>query len=456
MKPNKTDTGTCALFKKANLQRSEGLELHRPFHLLALSANTEKTLKKLAARFENYFVEHPTVPLQDVCFTTNTGRTHFYYRLALIAASTEEMREKLASYRSVGKSPGLWSGKSDTRPGIAFLFTGQGSQYVSMGAGLFKTQPIFRDALEQCDQFLRERLEQPLLSVIYPDAAKASILNQASYAQSALFALEYALAQLWYSWGIEPDVVMGHSLGEYVAACIAGVFSLEDALTLVSERGRLMQALPETGEMAAIFADEQQVTSALAPYPEELSIAAINGPREVVVSGRGKALRALVDYLQHRGIRSRHLKVSHAFHSPLMKPMLNAFEQCAATLMYSTPRIELISNLTGRPLGKDTTIDAGYWHRHVREPVRFADGLSSLQKSGRRVLLEIGPQPILSGLVRRCWPDASGLRLSSLRKGRDEWEQMLSSLAALYVGGVEVNWRGFDGPYNCEKVALPT
>ena len=456
MKPKKTDTDTSTLLGEATVRRSERLELRRPFHLLTLSANTEKALKKLAARFENHFAEHPAVPLQNVCFTANTGRTHFNYRLALTAASTEEMRGKLASYRSVGKSPGLWSGKSEPRPGIGFLFTGQGSQYVSMGASLFKTQPIFRDALEQCDQLLGERLGQPLLTVIYPDATEGSPLDQAAYAQPALFALEYALAQLWRSWGIEPEVVMGHSLGEYVAACIAGVFSLEDALTLVSERGRLMQALPEAGGMAAIFADEKQVASTLAPYPEELSIAAVNGPREVVISGKGKALRALVDYLDHRGIRSRHLEVTHAFHSPLMKPMLDAFEQCAARLVYSAPRIELISNLTGRPLGKDTMIDAGYWRRHVREPVRFADGLSSLQERGCQVLLEIGPQPTLSGLVRRCWPDATWLRLSSLRKGRDDWEQVFDSLAALYVGGAEVDWRGFDRPYKCGKVALPT
>jgi acyl transferase domain-containing protein len=427
----------------------------RPLHLFTLSAKREKALRELAERHARHIAERPELPLADACFTVNAGRSHFKYRLALVAGSNDDLREQLAACAS-GHTP--LPRPSSRRPGahrIAFLFTGQGSQYIGMGRQLYETQPTFRAALDRCDALLRSHLERPLLSVLYPEEGKDSPIDETGYTQPALFALEYALSEMWRSWGIEPSVVMGHSVGEYVAACVAGVFSLEHGLMLIAERARMMQALPRNGEMIAVFTGEERVREALEGLSDLVSIAAVNGPDEVVVSGRRDAVEAVIDRLLGLGVKTRPISVSHAFHSPLMDPMLPAFERVAAGVSYDTPRIRFISNLTGRS-AKDEVRSAAYWRDHVRAPVRFAGGMQAIHEHGCDILLEIGARPTLTGLVKRTMPDAFQVYVPSLRKGKGDWETLLESVGMLYVSGVDVNWDGFDRDYPRRRLPLPT
>jgi len=454
-------TNAHIVVEEAPIRQQEPEAVERPLHLLTLSAKSEGALQQLANRVETYLKAHPDLNLADVCFTANTSRSLFAHRLALVAESNAQVCEQLAAYstNSPNNHPSrVLSGQlQDTgRSKVAFLFTGQGSQYIGMGRQLYDTQPTFRQALERCDAILRPYLQQPLLSVLYPAAGENSPLNQTAYTQPALFALEYALYELWRSWGIEPTAVMGHSVGEYVAACVAGVFSLEDALKLIVERARLMQALPPGGKMAAVFATEVRVAEAIAPYTETVAIAAFNSPQNVVISGAGHAVQAILQQLETDGIQSRPLSVSHAFHSPLMEPMLTAFEQQAKEVVYAEPRIDLISNVTGQLVRKAEVGQASYWCRHLREAVRFAKGMQTLHAQGYELFVEIGPSPILIGMGRQCLPEGAGVWLSSLRRGQEDWQQILDSLGALYVRGVPVDWSGFDQDYQRIKLSLPT
>lgn len=434
------------------------LQRERPLHILSLSAKREESLQELASLYAKHLEVHPEAALADICYTANAGRARFSHRLALVGRTSEDMRERLAAAAAGRGSPGLISGqvKGTTSPKMAWLFTGQGSQYVGMGRQLYDTQPTFRKALERCEELLRSELENPLLKILYPESGESPLLDETAYTQPALFALEYALAELWRSWGIEPVVVMGHSVGEYVAACIAGVFSLEDGLRLIAERGRLMQALPREGTMAAVFCSLDELGLALDQRSEQISVAAINGPEEIVISGSSEVIQAVLNEVTASGIKVQSLNVSHAFHSPLMEPILDPFEEVAAKLNYNAPKIDLISNLTGEIVKAGQTCDAGYWRRHVREPVRFAAGMQRLHEEGCRVLLEVGPHTTLLGMGKKSWPDDSGIWLPSLRKGRDDWQQLLGSLQSLYVSGLDVDWSGFDRDYRRRKVALPT
>jgi len=429
----------------------------RPAHLLALSAKSEAALVELSLRFLRRLEEAPSASWPDACFSANAGRSHFSHRLAVVAASSAEARAALEAFSAGQETARLSRGPAlgPSRPKVVFLFTGQGSQYTGMGRMLYETQPTFRAALERCDELLRPHLDRRLLSVLYPGDGEASPLDQTAYTQPALFALEWSLAELWRSWGIEPALVLGHSVGEYVAACVAGVFSLEDGLKLIAERGRLMQSLPRGGEMAAVMADEARVRAAIAVCAGRVQVAAVNGPENVVISGEGKAVQAVVAGLVAERVKSRALTVSHAFHSPLMDPILDAFEAAAATVSHSAPRIGLVSNLTGRPVAAGD-LTAAYWRRHVREAVRFSDSMAAAREKGGEVFLEVGPSPTLLAMGRRCLPEDAGLWLPSLRKERDDWSQLLGSLASLYVHGAKIDWAGFDRDYPRRRIALPT
>ncbi len=429
----------------------------RPRHLLALSAKTEGALVALAARFAEALTAESSASLADLTFSNHTGRGQFAHRLALVAETPADAAGPLAAF-AAGESPaavirGEVLGRE--HPEVAFLFTGQGSQYVGMGRELYETQPTFRKALERCEELLRGQLDRPLLSVMYPKDGETSPLDETEYTQPCLFALEWALAEMWRSFGVEPSAVMGHSVGEYVAACVAGVFSLEDGLKLVAARGRLMQALPSGGAMAAVSAGEERVMAAIATSGASVSIAAVNGPASVVVSGAERDLARVLGELEREGVRTKRLVVSHAFHSDLMDPVLGDLERVAGEVSYSAPRIALVSNVTGEVI-RDEVANAGYWRRHAREAVRFAAGTVALWGQGYRVFVEVGPSPTLLGMGRQCVGEEEALWLPTLRAPRDEWSQVLESLGRLYVAGVSVDWAGFDQDYPRRKVLLPT
>ncbi len=455
----------------------------RPLHILTLSAKTPKALEELVQRYEVYLKSHPDAELADICFTANAGRKHFNHRLAVTAESLEQLGSQLRAFgqqttpasngarnsplptesenviSSVGALGAIAPAAQKER--IAFLFTGQGSQQVGMGRQLYETQPTFRAALDNCAQILHPYLDKPLLEVLYPFheggnlSQTQSPIDETAYTQPALFALEYALFELWKSWGIEPDVVMGHSVGEYVAATVAGVFSLEDGLKLIAARGRLMQALPQQGDMVALLTDEAQARAAIQPYATEVSIAAINGPQSLVISGEREAINTVCADLEAAGVKTKKLNVSHAFHSPLIEPMVAEFEQVARQVKFAAPQGKLISNLTGE-LATSEIATPQYWCRHLREPVQFADSMETLQQHGVEVFVELGPKPTLLGIGRACLLENNQLWLPSLRPGQEDWQQLLSSLAQLYVRGVSVNWLGFDQDYKRHRLQLPT
>nr|VFJ42992.1 MAG: Acyl transferase domain-containing protein [Candidatus Kentron sp. DK] len=425
----------------------------RSLQLLALSAQSEAALRQLADRFAAHLKIHPELSLADVCFTAGAGRSHFDHRLAVIASSPEEAREQL-------RSGGAITGRTGPeKPRTAFLFTGQGSQYIGMGRGLYETEPLFRQILDRCDEILRP-LEVPLLDLLYADDADPEALNRTLYTQPALFSLEYALAELWRSWGVEPEAVMGHSVGEYVAACVAGVFGLEDGLKLIAARGRLMQTLCEPGAMLALQVAEAEALSLIAPFGGELSLAAINGPLSVVVSGKPEAMAILSATLAGRGVKAKPLSVSHAFHSAMMEPMLAEFEKVAASIAYAEPEITLCANVTGAMVADGGVFGAEYWVRHVREAVRFASGVEALLAEGIDTFLEVGPRPSLLGMARECLPegvdDARLGWLPSLREGQEDRLLLLRSLGQWYTRGGAPDWQAATGGEIRRKARLPT
>jgi myxalamid-type polyketide synthase MxaB len=433
--------------------RSSRPAVERPMHVLTLSAKSEAALRQLAARMAEAADRLPSETLGDFCYSANTGRSQFEYRLSMPARSNRDLAAGLREFAEHRAAPVRTGYQTQELPGLAMLFTGQGSQRPGMGRELYETQPLFRRTLEHCDELLRGSLDRPLLDLLYSEGGPW--IDQTKYTQPALFAIEYALAQLWQSWGVVPDAVLGHSVGEYVAACIAGVFDLADALKLIAARGRLMQALPQNGAMFAVRAAEERVAPLLEPFRAAVSIAAVNGPNDVVISGETGALESIAAVLRDQEIHVQRLNVSHAFHSPLLEPMLEEFAAIARTIPFQEPRLTLISNLTGREAGAEIA-QPSYWVRHVRQAVRFADSIRTAAANRCGIFLEAGPEPVLCGMGRLCVPSGNELWLPSLRSKCRDWAQMLESAAELWVRGSAIDWDGFDREYPRRKMALPT
>ena len=450
-------TNAHVVLEEAAIPATQSNEkLERPLQVLTLSAKSDRALAQLAQRYSS-FLKSQSASLADICFTANTGRTHFEHRLVAISKTKTELQQSLKAFATGQETATVTTNclSVGKPPQIAFLFTGQGSQYAGMGRELYETQPTFRQALNRCAEILTAYLDRPLLEIIYPESATGQI-DKTQYTQPALFALEYALAQLWQSWGVRPNLMMGHSVGEYVAACLAGVFSLEDGLKLIAERGRLMQSLPADGAMIALLTEPKRAIAAI-KTESEVEIAAFNGTENVVISGKASAVRRVAYKLEAEGVKTKTLQVSHGFHSKLMEPILSDFARVAREVTYSTPKIDLISNLTGE-LATAEIATPQYWCQHVRHPVQFAVGMATLSQLNCPILLEVGSKPILLGMSSRCLEDSSKYTfLPSLRPRIPDWQQILASLGQLYLQGIKIDWQGFERDYpQRRRVVLPT
>ncbi|MGX9791779.1 type I polyketide synthase [Mycobacterium sp. MMS18-G62] len=432
----------------------------QPLNVLALSARSPEALVALARRYEAWLNAHPDIDLADVCLTAGTGRSHFEHRAALVVDSVEGARMGLAELAENRTRPGVVRGEHTNRPTTAWLFTGQGSQYPGMARELFDTEPVFAETVTRCADAVDGILPHPLLEVLFATdretgGAAGERLRHTSFAQPALFAVEMGLARLWKSWGIEPDVVLGHSVGQYAAACVAGVFDLEDGARLMAERGRMFGSLPEGGRMVAVFADAKHVETVAERF-SRVSVAAYNGPN-TVLSGPGEDLEQIVAIFSDEGIRCTWLETSHAFHSELLDPVLDEFEFYAAGLHFAVPTLPLVCNRTGAVLTAQTPIDAQYWRRHSRQPVQFAESVRTVAALGCSVLMEVGPQPVLTGAAVQVWPEhlAAPRAIVSLRKGVGDKRQIADALASAYVGGLRPNFAALHHQPG-RRVELPT
>ena len=427
----------------------------RPINLLTISARTPQALKDLANSYVEFWENHPESDISDVVFTANTGRVHFSNRLAVIGSENSDFITKLRQFGQLDQGL-IIQGQVDEKqpPKIAFLFTGQGSQYAGMAHQLYQTQPTFRQTLEQGESIYQKLTGKSLLEIIFANSDE--ILTQTSYTQPALFIIEVALAQLWQSWGIEPIAILGHSLGEYAAACFAGVFDLESGLKLVINRGRLIGQFPDNqGAMAAIFLDQKSVLEQCQNQGIKIAIAAINTDQHTVISGDKKSIQQLCEHFNNTGIKVRQLKVSHAFHSPLIEPICEQFKTILQEITFAQPQIPLISNLTGE-IADDSIITPEYWLQHLLHTVQFHQGVLSLQSLGCDTFIEIGPQPILLGIIQSSISSSNPLILPSLRSGFSDWEVLLESLGKLYVRGLDIDWFSFNKDYHCSRCSLPT
>ncbi|WP_374121290.1 beta-ketoacyl synthase N-terminal-like domain-containing protein [Streptomyces sp. RS2] len=434
---------------------------------LVLSAHSEPALRAQADRLRAHLGEHPGIPLTHLGHSLATTRAALARRAVVTVADHTRLDSALRAIAEDTAHPDVVRGEGVTGR-LAFLFTGQGSQRAAMGRELYERYPVFAEALDEAIGYLDLQLEHSLWDVLLADegTGHAALLAQTQYAQTGLFALETALFRLLESWGLRPDYLAGHSLGELSAAHAAGVLSLEDAATLVGARARLMQELPGGGAMVAVQATEEEVTAALADTDPtlDLALAAVNGPRSVVLSGAEQPTLDLAARLAADGAKTKRLNVSHAFHSPLMEPMLDEFRRIARVLRYHAPSTPVVSNVTGRVATVDELCDPEYWVRHVRHAVRFADGIATLASAGVTTFLELGPDAVLTAMAQDTLTDttesATGDDIPAfhclLRRGLDEQRQLLTAVAAVHIRGNDVDWGACSAPHGAPRVELPT
>lgn len=431
-----------------------------PNNLLVLSGRSDKALQELIQRYLSFLDSaDDTLDVTDLCHTSQEGRKHHQVRLAVLGSTRTRLREELqkALHEKAWKHCALTA--DEAKP--VFLFTGQGAQRTGMGQELYKTQPVFRQELSRCAAIFDEFLPQNLLSVMW-QPEYAALLNNTAYTQPALFAFEYAMARMWQAFGVQPKVLAGHSIGEYAAAATAGVFSLEDACRLVAARGRLIASLPAGGGMSAVLGTEEEVHSLLDACggPEKVGIAAVNGSRQSVLTGPLEDLARIAQKAEEMGITIKAMPVSHAFHSPLMEPILDDFAKECASVHYAEPTVPIISNVTGREASCGELCSPEYWVKHIRSTVRFLDGCRTLKNMAGGAWLEVGPSGVLTALCRReCAQENQGddetLWLASVHANAPEYEQVCQVLSTLYTWGVKADWAEFARDQGWGRLHLP-
>ena len=425
---------------------------------LALSAKTQDALKAQAERLGTHLRERPGLDPKDVAYSLTKTRSSFEQRAVAFGKNQEELLEALDALAQGKQTPTTVYGQAAPTAKLAYLLSGQGSQRVGMGKELHEIYPTYRESLDRICELFDQELEQPLKEILFGSKPNAKeLLDNTAYAQAALFATEVALYDLLKSQGLSPDLLCGHSIGEIAAAHISGVLSLQDATKLVAARGRLMAALPSGGAMVAIEATEQELSEAIAGKEAELSIAAINGPSAVVISGKEEAAEQIASAFQEQGKKTKRLAVSHAFHSPLMEPMLEDFAEVAQSLSYQEPQIPILSNTSGELLSAEQATDAAYWVAHVREPVRFAAAIESLAEQGTTTYLELGPDPVLTAMAQQCLGEETKATFApTLREGRGEGQGFSGALATAHSAGVAIDWDAFFKGTAAKAVSLPT
>ena len=444
--------GTNAHVVLEEAPAAEPSEVKWPAQLLVISAKTSTSLDAMTARMAEHLETEPRISLADASFTSQVGRKRFAHRRMLVCSSREEAIESLK-----GRGPHKFSSaveESETR-GVTFMFSGQGSQHVGMARDLYETQPVFRNLFDSCAIFLEQDLGCDLRKVLYAQSADAQVLNETRVAQPALFAVEYSLAQMWISFGVLPNAMIGHSIGEYAAACLAGVFSLEDALRLVAARGRIMQQMPAGGMLAVSLP-----TSEANKYVDDrISLAAVNSPLLCTLSGREDAIAALKEKLEASGIECRALHTSHAFHSSMMDGALGLFSEILSNVKLSEPTRPFLSNLTGTWITAEQATDPSYWVKHLRHAVHFAEGIKDLTATPRRIFLEVGPGQALSTFARDCTRGLAGTQvLSSLphpKYPQSDAVFLVHTVGKLWLAGVPIQWEEFHKGEKLNRVSLP-
>ncbi|WP_414620779.1 beta-ketoacyl synthase N-terminal-like domain-containing protein [Calothrix sp. CCY 0018] len=435
----------------------------RPYQLLLLSAKTSTALDTTTVQLRNYLEQNPDITLPDVAYTLQVGRRDFDYRRVVIC---QDLDDAVKSLHSQDPQHILSHHRKPGHTQIIFMFSGQGSQYANMGRELYEVEPTFKEHVDTCAKILQPHLGLDIRSLLYPKQEEIETaskqLQQTSLTQPALFVTEYALAQLFLSWGVRPEAMIGHSIGEYVAATIAGVFSLEDALKVVATRGQLMQQVP-TGSMLAIKLPEKDVQLLLDGnelHQQSLQIAVINSPSSCVVSGTNEAVAALEKQLSSQEIECRRLHTSHAFHSQMMEPILKAFSEVFKTVKLNSPSIRFISNVTGDWITEQQATNPDYWCQHLRKTVRFSDGISQLIQQFEGVFLEVGPGRTLSTLTTQHLDRNTKQQvLTSLRHVKEQQSDvsfLLQTLGRLWLGGVEIDWSEFYTQEHRHRLPLPT
>ena len=429
----------------------------RPLHLLVLSARTGSALKTAATNLVAHMKQHPELNLADIAHTLQVGRKSFDHRMTLVCRDLDDASAALEAQDERHVVTSLQ--ETNDRP-VMFMFPGQGAQHVKMGTELYQAEQTFREQVDLCSELLHAHLGCDLRAMLYPDQDNveeaAEQLNQTIFTQPALFVVEYALAKLWMSWGVRPRAMIGHSIGEYVAACLAGVLTLEDALALVAARGRLMQSLPG-GAMLSVTLPEAEVAPLL---NNRLAVAAVNGPSSCVVSGETEAIEELESLLVKRGHLCRRLLTSHAFHSWMMDSIIERFVELVKTVKLSPPQLPYISNLTGTWITAAEATNPGYWARHLRQTVRFDAGVRELFKIQNSIFLEVGPGQTLTTLTQRHLHKAAEQSvLSSLPRPQErasDLESMLDTAGRLWLAGRQLDWAGFSSGRRHLRVPLPT
>ncbi|MFI6044194.1 SDR family NAD(P)-dependent oxidoreductase [Nocardia sp. NPDC051321] len=439
----------------ADVPRADGQRPSVPLPIL-LSAKTDSALRDQARRLRDLLGARPDIDMADVATTLATARTHFPHRVALTAADRAELVEQLAALSEHGAGePPI---RGNRRTAVTVMFAGQGTQRPGMGAELYAEFPAFAEAFDLACAAFDPHLDHRLADIVFAekDSAAAKLLRDTAYAQPALFALEVALYSLGHAWGLRPDTVIGHSIGELVAAHVAGVLTLEDAATLVAARGKLMGAAPGSGAMVSVRAGMAVVQQALAEAADRADIAAVNGDRSIVISGAADVVADIAQRLGEQGFQTSTLDVSHAFHSALMDPVVGDFERVAAGLTYQPPQLRIISNVTGRVVGGAEPMDAGYWVRQLREPVLFGAGIRAAEAAGATGFVEIGPDGTLSGLATAALRDHDAVIVPLQRRDRPQARTLLAAIAHAHIAGIAIDWQQVVAGWHGRRIPLPT